>query len=106
MKLIIVCLLALVVLFLADISKEVKSQRTPEQIAEMQKNKEVEKQTEKAVKAQKQRDSEELISIPWSEVKSPAQAILKFIAHGYHLWIIIIAFVSMGPAIFKKVSGY
>lgn len=40
----------------------------------------------------------------WKEVESPEEALMKFIAHGYHVWLLVISFFIAAPKLLMNAS--
>mgnify|MGYP005688788127 CR=1 FL=1 len=99
---IIVALLILCALTLSSIDGELKSQRTPEQIEAIHKQEQIEANAEAIMRAEQDRNESRLREMSWMDVSSIGEFMLKFIAHGYHIWLLIIAVVFSGPALMRR----
>lgn len=102
LKYIIITLLVVAVLTLFSIEKEVKLQRTPAQIEEIAKQEKAEADAKAyRERQQKERDAK-LISLPWAEVNSIEQGVMKAIAEGYLKFVVVLAILAAGPMIVRR----
>lgn len=88
---IIVALLIVGVSTLFSIQSDIRTQRSPEKIEA------------KELMAQEQKEREaKLVALPWEEVKSIKQGVMKAIAEGYIIFIFVVAFIAAGPIIMHR----
>lgn len=87
---------------LLDIEGEIKSQRTPDQIAEIQRLEALERQTEQLMAQEQEKQNQAFKDMAWGDVSSIAEFMMKCLAHGYHVWLFVIALVASGPMIVRR----
>jgi hypothetical protein len=98
----LIALLCLIASSLIDLEKEAKLQRTPEQAAAIEKQDARNKQFKEIIRVEQEARAAELKDKSWSEVGFTEEAIHKFIAHGYALWVFGGVLILSGPLLMRK----
>lgn len=99
-------LLLIVSLSLIGLEKEAKLQRAPEKVARMEKQAALEQQAEELVRNEQAARTAELKAKSWGEVGFTEEAIDKFVAHRYTIWILGGLLILAGPALMRKRYEY
>lgn len=102
---IMVALLVVSVFTLFSIQEEIEAQRTPERIAAIAEEENAKVQAMALMEEERKQREDELIALPWREVESIDQGIVKAIAHEYHLWLLVVTIIGFGPLIMRRING-
>lgn len=102
---IVIALLCFGIGTLLSIEKEIKAQRTPEQVAAIGAQARQEKEAGAYLDAQREKDIERLRESVWSELNTE-EYLEKFLAENYHLFLFGLIIIASGPMLMRKVRPY
>lgn len=100
-----ISLLCFTILTLLSIEKEIKAQRSPEQIAAIEAQEKLEREAKAYMAAEEERKMERYRQAAWSDLKSD-EYLLKFVAEKYHLLFLGFVIIASGPMLMRKTQPY
>ncbi|MFA0809468.1 hypothetical protein [Microbulbifer epialgicus] len=103
---VIVALLLVSVALLFSVEDELKSQRTPEQIAAIEQQKKLDAEAAEYIADQHEKEINKWRDKEWTDLSAPDEYMMKAISHEYHLWVLCFLLIASGPIVMRKLKGF
>lgn len=90
---------------LLSIEKEIKAQRSPEQVASIEAQEKIKREAKAYMATEQEKQMERYRNTAWGDLKSD-EYLGKFFAENYHIPLIGLIIIVSGPILMRKAQPY